>query len=219
MSSTQWTMAVLMVFSIPAYAQSGVKSEAAGPERERATMLVSFLHHASQHEASTASLVKAKSDSPEVKAFADRLLADHQATESQLMAYANKHGVNLDAVQAQVRSGMEEAANARQGKSVGSSSGEYAFMAEPTMDRESARLAMVNYSNSLENLRNLNGVPLSREFAQAVIKDDEMVVDRATRASSRVSDPEVTGLVDKIVPLLKQHMTTAQGLREKLPKS
>lgn len=220
MSSTRWAVAVLTIVAIPAFAQTGSgRPEAANQDRERATMLVSFLHHSTQHESETASLVKARSDSPDVKALADRLLADHQATEQQLMAYADKHGVDLDAVRAQVRSGMDQVAVDRQGKSIGSATGEYAFMAEPTMDRDSARLAMVNYNTSLENLRKLSGVPLSREFVQAVIKDHEMVIDRATKAGARVSDPEVTNLVDKVVPMLKQHMTQAQNLLDKLPKS
>jgi predicted outer membrane protein len=226
MNWKRWAAATVTSFAIPATAQTrspaqsgGANSEAAR-EAERDAVLLSFIHHANQREIELAKLAKEKSNSPQVKAFADRLLADHQAADDRLATFAKGRGVDLDAVRAQVRSQAEKIEQERRSRAVGSASGEWAFMAEPDMDRETARLAarlaMAEYSSSLAELRLVTGASASRQFVQAVIKDHRMVIDRVTHARSRIVNAEVASFVDKLLPTFKQHLTMAQELQDRL---
>jgi putative membrane protein len=218
MNWKRWAAAAFTVFAIPAYAQSGdAKPGTAAREAERGAMLLSFIHHANQHEIEMARIAKEKSHSPQVKAFADRLIADHQAADDRVVTFAKGRGVDLEAVRAQARATAEAIQQERQTRAVGSASGEWAFTAEPGMDREAAQMAMAEYASSLDKLRTLSpGASFSREFVQAVIKDHQMVIARATHARSRITDPEVGGLVDSVLPMFKQHLTMAQNLQDRL---
>ena len=46
-----------------------------------------------------------------------------------------------------------------------------------------------------------------------------MVIDRTSRALARINDPEVKGLVGKLLPVLKRHLTEAQRPQDRLSKS
>ena len=141
MNWKRWAAATVTVFAIPAYAQSGgANSDPAAREAEREAVLLSFIHYANQREIDLAKLGKEKSDSPQVKAFADRLLTDHQAADDRLVTFAKGRGVDLDAVRARARATAETLEQERRSRTVGSSSGEWAFMAEPGVDREAAQL-------------------------------------------------------------------------------
>lgn len=97
-------------------------------------------------------------------------------------------------------------------------SAEYAFMAEPGMGQDAAQLR-ADHGAALEKLRTLKGADFDREFARTMVKEHQMAIDRVTHARSRINDPEVTGLVDKLLPMLKQHLSMAQKLQDSLSKS
>jgi len=182
-------------------------------------MLVSFLHQANQREIDMARLVKTRSDSPQINRFADELIADHQAIDDQLVSFAKDRGIDFEAVRARVQADIEQQWQERQVKGVGSATGEWAFTAEPRVDPEASRLAMTKFKASQDKLRTLTGAALSREFVQAVIDDHQMVTDRTSRALARINDPEVKGLVGKLLPVFKRHLTEAQRLQDRLSKS
>jgi hypothetical protein len=52
-----------------------------------------------------------------------------------------------------------------------------------------------------------------------MVQDHQKVIDKLTTARSRISDPELAGLVDKLLPTYKQHLSMAQKLQENLSKS
>jgi putative membrane protein len=179
-------------------------------------VLLAFIHHANQREIELAKLAKERSDSPQVKALADRLISDHQAADDRILAFAKGRGLDLEAVRAEVRSKVEALQQDKQVRSVGSATGEWIFAAEPVVDQEAARLAMAQYSSSLEDMRTLTGAALARASVQAVIKDHQMVIDRVTHARPGITDPEVANLVDKLLPVWKQHVPMAQSLQDRL---
>ena len=45
-----------------------------------------------------------------------------------------------------------------------------------------------------------------------------MVIDRVTNARKRITDPEVSALVDKLLPVYRDHMTMAQRMQERIAK-
>jgi predicted outer membrane protein len=231
MNRQRWAASVFAALVLPASAQTGggVAGTANPPktstdatdnqESLRGAMLVSFLHQANLREIDMARLVKTKFDSPQISRFADELLADHQAMDDQLVTFAKDRGIDLEAVRARVQADIEQQWEERRTKAVGSATGEWAFTAEPRVDPEVARLAMTKFRASQDKLRTLTGVALSREFVQAVIDDHQMVIDRTSRALARINDPEVKGLVGKLLPVFKRHLTEAQGLQDRLSKS
>jgi putative membrane protein len=224
MNCKGWAAAAITVFAIQVFAQDGgasdggAKRETAARDSERGPVLLAFIHHANQREIDLAKIAKERSDSPQVKAFADRLIADHQAADDQILSFAKGRGLDLEAVRAQVRATAETVELERRARAVGSATGEWAFMAEPPMDRQAAQLAMAQYASSVDELRTLTGASLARSFVQAVIKDHQMVIDRVTRARAGISDPELTSFVDKLLPTWKQHVTMAQSLEDRLSK-
>ena len=176
MSSKRWAAAAITIFAIPVFAQDGGagdgggdKVQAASRDSERGPVLLAFLHRANQREIELSKLARERSDSPQVKALADRLIADHQAADDRILAFAKGRGLDLEAVRAQVRSAAEAVEMERRARAVGSATGEWAFMAEPRLDPEAARLAMAQYSSSLEDMRTLTGAALARSFVQAVL--------------------------------------------------
>ena len=231
MNWQRWAASAFAALALPASAQTG--GGAAGTpnppktstdatdnqESLRGPMLVSFLHQANQREIDMARLVKTKSDSPQISRFVDELLTDHQAMDDQLVTFAKDRGIDLEAVRARVQADIEQQWEERRTKAVGSATGEWAFTAEPRVDPEVARLAMTKFRASQDKLRTLTGAALSREFVQAVIDDHQMVIDRTSRALARINDREVKGIVGKLLPVFKRHLTEAQRLQDRLSKS
>src|SRR6266403_576042 len=217
MNWQRWAASALAL-ALPASAQTGggaagaanaprASTDATSNEESlRGAMLLSFIHQANLRETDMARLVKTKSDSPQISRFADGLLADHQAMDDQLVMFAKERGIDLEAVRARVQADIEQQWEERKAKAVGSATGEWAFTAEPRVDPEAARLAMTKFKASQDKLRTLTGAALSREFVQAVIDDHQMVIDRTSRALSRINDPEVKGLVGKLLPVFKRHL-------------
>ena len=103
-------------------------------------------------------------------------------------------------------------------KSVGSATGEWAFTAEPNIDPQIAHLAMTNFNQSLEKLRNLTGSALNREFIRAVLQDQQMVIDRVTNARKRINDAEVAALIDQLLPVYRNHVAMAQRMQERIAR-
>jgi putative membrane protein len=226
MNWQRWVASAFAALAIPASAQTegravpGTSNSETDPQEAlRTSMLLSFLHQANQRETDMARLVMDRSDSEAIKAFADRLITDHQAADEVVKAFARSRNIDLEAVAVRVKAEVESLRQERQAKAVGSATGEWAFTAEPGLDPEVARLAMTSFNASLDKLRTLTGAALSREFVQAVIKDHQMVIDRTTHAVARINDPEVKSLAAKLLSVSQRHLTAAQRLQDRLSKS
>src|SRR5438309_11343462 len=89
----------------------------------RTAMLLSFMHQANLREVDMASVVKTRSDSKAVVAFADRLIADHRALDEQIVDFADRRGINMDAAAEQTKHQVEAASQERQVRAIGSATG------------------------------------------------------------------------------------------------
>ena len=184
----------------------------------RNAIVLSFLHQANLREIDMAGIAKARSDSQAIHSFADRLIADHKAVDKQVTDFANRRGMNLDAAVEQTKREVERMWEDRRVKSVGSATGEWAFTAEPNIDPQIAHLAMTNFNQSLERLRDFTGSALNREFIRAVLQDQQMVIDRVTNARKRINDAEVAALIDQLLPVYRNHVAVAQRMQERIAK-
>jgi len=217
-----FVLATLLIPVLPpgrAFAANPQGQAADNQEALRTAMVLSFLHQANLREIDMAGMVKARSDSSQaVTSFADRLISDHKRMDQQILDFANRRGMTLDAAAEQTKREVERTWEDRRVKGVGSATGEWAFTAEPNIDPDIAHLAMTKFKASLEKLRTLNGSAFDREFVRTVLDDHQMVIDRVTNARKRITDPEVSALVDKLLPVYRDHMTMAQRMQERIAK-
>ncbi len=105
----------------------------------------------------------------------------------------------------------------RRSRTVGSATGEYAFMAEPGHSREATQ-KQSDYRAKLNKLRNLKGPEFDREYARAMTKEEQYDLDRVTAARSHISDPAIIVLVDQVVPSMSDDLNRAQKLQGNVSK-
>ncbi len=199
-----------------ASSQSGAMGEARDEDRE--AMLLGFIHHVNQREIEMGNLARANGSSKQVKDFADRIIKDHKSAEEQVQKLANSRHIDLSALHRRAAEMKDQLESERRSRAVGSATGEYAFMTEPGRGDETAQ-AMAEHKAMSEKLRKLKGAEFDREFTRGMVKDHQMVIERLTRARTRTKDPEITSLVDKLLPTLKEHLSTAQKLQDSLSKA
>jgi len=203
----------------PAATRALAQGQTSDPDSAlRNAIVLSFLHQANLREIDMAGIVKARSDSQAINSFADRLIADHKSLDQQITDFASRRGINLDAAAEQTKREVQRMWEDRRVKSVGSATGEWAFTAEPNIDPQIAKLAMTNFNQSLERLRNLTGSALNREFIRAVLQDQQMVIDRVTSARKRINDAQVAALIDQLLPVYRNHVALAQRMQERVAR-
>jgi len=155
-----FVLATLLIPVLPPGRAFAANPQGQGDNQEalRTAMVLSFLHQANLREIDMAGIVKARSDSSQaVTSFADRLISDHKRMDQQILDFANRRGMTLDAAAEQTKREVERTWEDRRVKGVGSATGEWAFTAEPNIDPDIAHLAMTKFKTSLEKLRTLNG--------------------------------------------------------------
>jgi putative membrane protein len=202
---------------------SGSTSAPAGAQGEnREAMLLGFIHHVNQHEIELSNLAKQNGGSSQVKDFADKIIKDHKSADDQVLALASARKIDLAAMHDQMK-GMKDARASGSPSGVsGGTADEHARTADQGMKSGTSpehMQAMAEHKAEAEKLRTLKGADFDREFVRTMAKDHQTVIDRLTSARSRISDPELTGLVDKLIPTLKDHLSTAQKLQDNLSKA
>jgi predicted outer membrane protein len=207
-----------------ASSKTGAATSAGTATPNRTATLVYLIYHANEGEIEMANLAKQNGTSAQVKNYADQVIKDHKAEETQVMAFADSHNIDLAAVrhQMQVMRDQKKEQTKRQtlddneARGVGSATGEW--MAEPGTGAGGPQQAWADHNASMEKLSTLKGAEFDREFAKAMVKDHKATIDWLTTARTRVNDPEAVALVDKLLPMSKQHLTMAQKLQETLSK-
>jgi putative membrane protein len=198
--------------------QSGATDGTTSRGEDREAMVLGFIHHVNQREIEMGNLAKENGSSKQVKDFADRIIKDHKSAEEQVQKLANSRHIDLGALHSRKSEMKDQIELERRSKAIGSATGEYAFMTEPGRSEEAAQ-AMAEHKAVSEKLHKLKGAEFDREFTRAMVKDHQMVIERLTRARTRIKDPELTSLVDKLLPTLKEHLSTAQKLQDNLSKA
>jgi putative membrane protein len=65
---------------------------------------------------------------------------------------------------------------------------------------------------AMDKLKSLKGADFDREFVRQMIADHEKTIKEVTAARTRFKDPELTRLLDTLLPTLKQHLAMAKDL-------
>jgi putative membrane protein len=77
-----------------------------------------------------------------------------------------------------------------------------------------AQMEMKHSQKMHDQLSKLNGAEFDRAFARAMAEDHRKDIAHAQMWRTAVNDPQVTALLDQTVPVLQQHLRTAESLRE-----
>ena len=210
-----------------ASSQTSTSSSASTSTPSRTATLLGLIYRVNLGEIEMANLAKQNSNSAPVKDFADQIIKDSKSTEEKVAAFASSHNIDLATVAQQMRAMRDQAAkraketamDEREAREVGSATGEYAWMSEPDKSSSGVMQLLANHESEMQKLGTLKGAAFDREFAKAMVSDHQAVIDRLTTARTRVNDPEAVALVDKLLPMAKQHLTMAQKLQETVAKS
>ena len=213
----------LLLIALPALAQPYGPAVGNSPT-DREERILSFIHQADLHDIAAAKLVKQKSSSQQVKDFADRVIGEADAAEQQVRAYAQKHGVDLDALRQHViQVNNDRLEEERRSKALGSATGEYSFT------WENANMAKHQYAKASARLQGLTGAAFDREFASDMVQFHQREVDRLVRLRDHgidliddrdyAMDPDLRNLIDNLLPTVKQHLQAAQALQGAVSKA
>ena len=193
---------------------TGAHDTMAAQGENREAMLLALIHHANQSEIDLASVAKQNAGSSQVKDFADKVSKDHKSADDQVLAFANSHKIDLAAAQNQMKAMKDAPASGSQSGVGGGSAGDQGMKSGAGHEQ-----AMAAHKAEVDKLRTLKGPEFDREYTRVMVQDHQKVIDKLTTARSRISDPELTGLVDKLLPTYKQHLAMAQKLQDTLSKS
>src|SRR5713101_2919722 len=112
---------------------------------------------------------------------------------------------------------------ANQNEEIGSETGEYAFYNVGTGGSGFGS----DFQATMDKLRGLKGPDFDREFARAMIKAHQSLIDRLNNAltpdsagpyvtQARITDPDAIKLVEQLLPTVKQHLSLAKKLNDGL---
>jgi putative membrane protein len=169
----------------------------AGAEGDTDT--IAKVHQANQKEVEMAQMALDKANSAKVKAYARKLLNDHQAADKKLMTYAEKKGVDLSKAEA---------------KSAGNAPG------ATTAAGTSATAGSANASDEAHRrLQSATGADFDREFVNVMLDEHDKAIDLVKSARDSVTDKQLRSQLGAMLPKLEQHRKMARDLADKQSRS
>lgn len=208
-------MATVLV-ALPALSQT--------PTSVREERVVSFIHQTNLFEIQAAKLALANSSSDAVKSFAQQMITDHQAADTQVRNYGSAHGIDVDTLGKQLdQVSADRLELARRDREVGSATGEWAWTWENTLQKKNQD------ASEIGKLTDLRGNAFDREYARAMIDGHQKAIDRLTNAAENLRpgrenagqpiSPDLKALIDGLLPTIQHHLDMAQALQAKVAKA
>jgi predicted outer membrane protein len=219
--------------STTALAEQADASSPASPE----AMVLNKMHMANQVEMQAAQLGKDKGQAELVRKLADRLDRDHQFGDHQVQSLAGKKSITLMPVQ--MNPGSSQMAMKPSPPTTGPSAEQAQGPATAPASQE-ARIASAKMSppsepsagnevkaetkpdmkqmmvQMMQKLKQAQGAEFDSAYMMAMQKSHEQMIQTLEEAKDKLQDSDVRGLVDKMIPILKQHLALAQDVQKKL---
>jgi predicted outer membrane protein len=184
-----------------------VLSQTAIPVREEG--ILSFIHETYQYEIAASRLAMKSSASSAVKNFAQQMVDDQAAADTQVRTYTSGHGIELDSLSTQLdRLSKERIEQERRSRTVGSATGEWAWTWEHTLLQEDRR-----DDEELAKLRSLSGAAFDREYVHAMIDGQQKAIDRFTDAATEDISSDLRKLIHRAIPGIQNHLEMAQAVQ------
>jgi len=145
-----------------------------------------------QMEVELAQQALSKASNPEVKSFAQRLIADHSKANDELKQIASGKGMMLD-------NGMHH--------STGQSATDSA-----TSSGQTAAQSGSDHSAMQNKLMNLSGDQFDKAYMKDMVADHQKDVAEFEKASKNASDMDIRSFAEKTLPTLREHLQMAQTI-------
>jgi predicted outer membrane protein len=150
---------------------------------------------ANRMQIQAAELAKQKAQSAQVERFADRLWRDHRLAEHKIERLAKRLGINLHApVQ------MKEMTN-----QAGQESGK-----APAGEQQQPGQIM---AEMISKLKSASGPQFDKAYVAAMAESQQQILHALQGLNKKLDKRQVTGLIDKLIPIVKQHEALARHLQ------
>jgi putative membrane protein len=199
-----------LILALPAFGQAGITSPDRGAHPMGSPATLGMLHRSNQYEIAMANLARDRSSNQAVKDYADLLISDHKKADDVLQSVATAHDIDLDHDLHAMQERHQEDMDAARSREVQSATGEY-FRPMPRAGMGVSGMA-TEHEKAIDDLRKLKGPEFDRQFVKAMADDHRKVIDHLKTVRSNATDRDVTQLIDKLLPTLQKHETTARLL-------
>ncbi len=225
--------AASLVLALPAFGQAGMSGAAGTPPAPNTDARAStdkgahpmgsgavlgMLHRSNQHEISLANLAKERSSNNAVKEYADTIINDHKKADDEVQSFATAHNIDLKQDLHAMQEGHKGDLDAARSREVQSATGEYA-RPMPSAGTGGSGMA-AEHKKAIDDLGKLKGPEFDRQFAKTMADSHRKVIDHLkTVRSNPTTDRDLTQLIDKLLPTLQKHESSAQQLESRLSKA
>jgi putative membrane protein len=86
----------------------------------------------------------------------------------------------------------------------------------PAPKNETEQAEMQASMDAMKRLETLKGEEFDREFAKLMVEDHQKAIDLIEGTLTTTTDDKVRGLLNKVLPVIKEHKRTAETINKKL---
>lgn len=191
--------------SAPSQSTAAQKPVTQGAAAERGSADADFIRQAAEggtKEVDAAKLAQSRASDSNVKVFADRMLKDHGRANEELMSLAKSKGVALP-----------PAADRR------STTTDAGAKADPSAKGTAGARGTAGVEEPGGRLASLKGAEFDRAYMDQMVQDHEKTVQLFEQESKSGQDAEAKAWAAKQLPTLREHMTEAKTVRDRLAAS
>ena len=143
-----------------------------------------------------------KSQNPQVKQFAQKLIDDHGKANAELKQIATSKGITLP----------PEASD----KVASTTDDPTASDRTRVRDKDDAHEAHAEHKKSMKELESMSAAEFDRAYVKLAVKHHEKDVSEFEKASQKLTDTELRAFAAKTLPTLREHLQTAKSLQSQV---
>ena len=149
------------------------------------------LHLINHHEIEAGMLAVQRGQSEEVRNFGTTLAKDHEQLDKKLTAFAESQGITLPDVEG----------------TISSSNAKTQAELKKMQEQQQAHA---------QRLESISDDQFDREFVKAMANGHQQAVQMVSSAQGQAKDTQFKGLLNDALPVIKQHLQTAQRLQREV---
>ena len=199
-----------LILALPAFGQAGTTSADRGAHSLGSATILTMLHRSNQYEMAMANLAKDRSSNQAVKDYAELVISDHKKADDELQSVAAAHNIDVEQELHAIQERHQNDMDAARSREVQSATGEY-FRPMPRAGRGISGMA-TEHQKAIDDLGKLKGIEFDRRFSKTMADDHRKVIDHLKLVRANATDRDLTQLIDKLLPMLQKHETTARQL-------
>ena len=86
----------------------------------------------------------------------------------------------------------------------------------PAPEDEAEQAEMQEAHDAMARLQTLKGEEFDREFAKMMVKDHKKAIELIEGTLTSTTDTKVQGLLNKVLPVIKEHLRVAESINKKM---